>query len=140
MSKYNSKKVEIDNIKFDSEMELKFYKALIENNIEFTMRDTFELQPKFIYKGKNILPIKYVSDFKVGNVVIDIKGMKTTDFKLKEKMFKYKYGKEYELICLCQCPKKYLNSLDKKDCWNKMGFIEYDTLLKLRKESKKNAI
>lgn len=138
-NKYKNKKIEIDNIKFDSEMEHKFYKALIEYNIkDFGMRKTFILQPKFIYKGKNILPIKYVSDFDIGNYIIDIKGMKTTEFKLKEKIFKYQYGKEYELVCICPCPKKYLDKLDSNIIWEKLGYIELDKLQKLRKEAKKN--
>lgn len=133
-NKYKNNKLEIDNIRFDSEAESKFYIALKNNNIEFTMRDTFELQPKFKYKNKTILPIKYVSDFKVDNIVIDIKGMKTTDFKLKEKMFKYIYGGTLDLVCLAPCPKKYLELIkDEKEFWNKLGFIEYDTLIKLRK-------
>lgn len=136
-NKYKNKKIEDNNIKFDSEMEHKFYKALIEYNIKgFSMRKPFILQPSFIYKNKKILPIKYVSDFDIGNYVIDIKGMKTTEFKLKEKIFKYQYGKEYELVCICPCPKKYLDKLDSDIVWEKLGFIELDKLQKLRKEAK----
>lgn len=136
-NKYKNKKIEDNNIKFDSEMEYKFYQALIENNIkEFGMRKTFILQPSFIYNNKKILPIKYVSDFDIGKYIIDIKGMKTTEFKLKEKIFKYQYGKDYELVCICPCPKKYLDKLDNNIIWEQIGFIELDKLQKLRKEAK----
>lgn len=145
-NKYKNKKIEQDDIKFDSEMEYKFYKALIEYindfkrckySFEWGMRKEFELQPKFKYKGKTVLPIKYVSDFNIGKYIIDIKGMKTVDFKLKEKMFKYTYGQQYELVCICPCPKKYLDKIDKEYIWEQLGFIELDKLKKLRKESKK---
>jgi hypothetical protein len=48
--------------------------------------------------------IKYRSDYKVwysdGTVrVEDVKGLKTADFKIKEKMFAYRYSNE-ELICI----------------------------------------
>ena len=137
-NKYKNKKIEIDNIKFDSEMEFKFYQKAKEFNIELGMRKTFILQPSFIYKNKKILPIKYVSDFNIGKYIIDIKGMKTTEFKLKEKIFKYQYGKEYELVCICPCPKKYLDKLDSSIIWEKLGYIELDKLQKWRKEAKKN--
>ena len=136
-NKYKNKKIEIDNIKFDSEMESKFYQKAKEFNIELGMRKTFILQSSFVYKNKKILPIKYVSDFDIGKYIIDIKGMKTTEFKLKEKIFKYQYGKDYELVCICLCPKKYLDSLDNNIIWEKLGFIELDKLQKLRKEGKK---
>ena len=53
----------------------------------------------------NIIPaIKYISDFEViykdGSIkVIDPKGIKTADFKLKEKMFKFKYP-HLDFICV----------------------------------------
>ena len=64
----------------------------------------FELQEKFKYKGKNILPIKYKADFVITTkngelIIIDIKGIATPEFKLKWKMMKYKYP-EYTYKCL----------------------------------------
>lgn len=136
-NKYKNKKIEQDNIKFDSEMEFKFYQKAKEFNIELGMRKTFILQPSFVYKDKKILPIKYVSDFDLGKYIIDIKGVKTTEFKLKEKIFKYQYGKDYELVCICPCPIKYSDKLDNNIIWEKLGYIELDKLQKLRKEGKK---
>ena len=71
--------------------------------------------------------------------VVDIKGMKTPDFKLKEKMFKYKYGDKYNFICLTVCPKKYQAEVlkDESAWWGQLGFIENSLLEKLRKISKK---
>jgi hypothetical protein len=48
--------------------------------------------------------IKYISDFKVWYTngitrVIDVKGLKTADFKIKEKMFAYRYSNE-QLVCV----------------------------------------
>ena len=136
-NKYKNKKIEIDNIKFDSEMEFEFYQKAKEYNIELGMRKTFILQPSFMYKDKKILSIKYISDFDIEKYIIDIKGMKTTEFKLKEKIFKYQYGKDYELVCICPCPKKYLDKLDSNIIWEQLEFIELDKLQKLRKEEKK---
>jgi len=35
--------------------------------------------------------INYIPDFQISNIIIDVKGCATVDFKLKAKMFKYKY-------------------------------------------------
>ena len=68
----------------------------------FTLQPKFELQPKFKYEGKTIRAINYVADFLVKDgdkeIVIDAKGLTTPMFKLKEKMFKYKYSKSILLI------------------------------------------
>ena len=77
----------------------------------------------------NIIPaIKYISDFEViyrdGSIkAIDPKGIKTADFKLKEKMFKFRYP-HLELICVIY---------DKKtDKW-----LEYNEWEKQKKSKKK---
>lgn len=66
------------------------------------MQPKYELQEKFKINGKSIRAINYVADFLVidgeNEIVIDAKGLVTPMFKLKEKMFKYKYGKEILLI------------------------------------------
>ncbi len=50
------------------------------------------LQEKFRDStGKAQREMKYVADFRVGNIVYDIKGMITQVFKIKEKSFKLKY-------------------------------------------------
>lgn len=108
MTKYGSKKVEFDGIKFDSKMEADFYKHLLELKeqgtvVDFTLQPVFELIPKFVVNGKKRLASKYKADFLVRYVdgseeIIDVKGFETTDFKLKKKLFEYRYSKE--IICI----------------------------------------
>ena len=111
----------VDGIKFDSEMESKYYKYLLELKNqgivkEFTLQPDFLLQEKFInlngdiilgshedfekikrkYKLETISAINYISDFDViytdgHREIIDIKGLETPEFRLKLKLFKYKY-------------------------------------------------
>ena len=100
-SKYGSRKVEVDGIKFDSAKEAKRYKELLILQKAGEIYE-IELQPPFIlqeaYKrlGKSIRPIIYRADFRVywkdGRVqVIDTKGYMTPEYKLKKKMLLFKY-------------------------------------------------
>lgn len=129
--KINHKKEIIDGIVFDSKTEANYYVYLKEQKelgevIDFTMQQTFVLQPKYIYfngeliveddirykdvdkerkrHNKNnpdnkiniVQGIKYIADFDVTykdgtRKVIDVKGIKTADFILKEKMFNFRY-------------------------------------------------
>jgi hypothetical protein len=135
-NKYNANKVIVDGIKFDSEAEAKFYSYLMELHLtgevkDFDLQPEYELQPKFVNKrGKNILPIKYKADFLIHyhdkpSEVIDVKGMETADFKLKKKIFEYKY--DQSLILVCEAP-QYLAP---------QKFIELEELKELRKKRKK---
>ena len=94
-TKYNSKKVVIDNINFTSKLEARFYvflKDLVEN---LELQIPFELQPKYKLGKKSIRPISYVTDFRFifngRGYVIDSKGMETPVYKIKYKMLMYKY-------------------------------------------------
>lgn len=101
MTKYNAKKAVVDGIRFDSEVESLYYihlKKLKEKGElkDFKLQPVYELQPKFEYQGLKRHAIKYKADFLVidneGNeTIIDIKGMATSDAKLKRKMFEYRY-------------------------------------------------
>lgn len=97
-------KVEIDGIKFMSPGEAERYLELMiriakGENIEVFLQPKFELQPKFRKKGVLYRPIAYIADFKIvhgdGRIEIeDVKGWggyTTPDFKLKRKMFEWKY-------------------------------------------------
>lgn len=106
MTKYGAKKVEVDNIRFDSKAEALYYQQLKLRKRAGEVMD-FYLQPEFIildgytYKGKKVRPIKYRADFKVYHAngvveVVDVKGFKTKDYGLKRKMFLARYGSEYE--------------------------------------------
>ncbi|PEJ46945.1 hypothetical protein CN692_25515 [Bacillus sp. AFS002410] len=101
MSKYGAKKVVIDNIKFASKIEGDYYlhlKQLQEKCkiLSFIIQPKYELQSKFEKNGKKWHAINYIADFEVTHLdgtvdVIDIKGMVLEAFKIKQKLFEYKY-------------------------------------------------
>lgn len=152
MGRYYHKKTEVDGIVFDSQTEAGYYQYLKEekrrgNVISFTRQDEFVLQEKFlIINGKRIngsekgfsklqkanpgctvQAIKYKSDFivhyKDGSIkVIDVKGQKTADFKIKEKMFNYMYPEYNGLYCVV----KYNGQ-----------WMEYNECEKMKREKKK---
>ena len=152
MGRIYHKKTEIDGIVFDSQTEAEYYlylkEELKQKHIKnFEMQQEFVLQKKFLLvDGKRIdesnkdfkkiqkanpgcttQAIKYIADFVVhyadGSVkVIDVKGQKTVDFKIKEKMFNYRYPEYNKLYCVV----KY------KGQW-----LEYDEANKLKKQAKK---
>ena len=97
-------KTVIDDIKFMSPGEAERYlelqiRQLKGENFEFFLQPKFELQPKFRKNGVLFRPIAYIADFKIvygdGRIEIeDVKGWggyTTPDFKLKRKMFEYKF-------------------------------------------------
>lgn len=91
-SKYWAEKNVVDGIKFDSKVESDYYLYLKSLGKEFTLQPKYLLQEKFINnQGENIRPIHYVADFAYDDIVVDIKGMPTSDAKIKRKMFMYKY-------------------------------------------------
>ena len=62
----------------------------------FGLQPKYELQEGFDKNGKRHRPIAYYADFVVENLdgtmeVIDIKGFETQVFKIKRKLFEYKY-------------------------------------------------
>lgn len=100
-SKYGAKKVEVDGIKFDSKKEANRYQVLklmeqagAIQNLE--LQKKFELIPSFKIDGKIIRGISYKADFcyyENGRYVVeDVKGYRTEVYKLKSKLFAYKYG------------------------------------------------
>lgn len=115
-SKYGALKAEVDGHIFDSVMEAKFYVYLLQLKRDkqikdFEMQIEFELQEKYKDPRTNkwVQPIKYICDFIIiglddSRTVIDVKGRETADFKLKKKMFGYKY-RELPLMCVQWEPK-----------------------------------
>jgi hypothetical protein len=106
-SKYRAKKVEIDNIKFDSEKEAKRYLQLkeLQNNNKISnlrLQVKFELIPKQTDTNNKFKyhQISYIADFVYYNnetneeVIEDVKGYKTPEYKLKKKLFYYRYKKD----------------------------------------------
>lgn len=132
-SKYGNKKVVIDGITFHSKNEAKYYmhlKQLHNDGIvqSFEMQVKYELQPSFRKHGKLHRAITYITDFVVtyadGHTeVVDVKGVETTDFKIKKKLFEYRYP-ELSLKCI---------TYSKIDG----GWIELGELKKARQSRKK---
>lgn len=100
-SKYHAQKTEVAGKVFDSKHESRDYlklKAMEDSGVIHNLQTqvSFELQPKYITKdGRKIRPISYVADFVYERDGItyaqDSKGMKTDVYKIKRKMFEYKY-------------------------------------------------
>lgn len=98
--KYHSRKTIVDGIEFDSRKEADRYCILhllekagkISNLV---IQPKYELQPSYRKNGKAIRKIEYIADFEYmenGQLVIeDVKGYKTDVYKLKKKLFEYKY-------------------------------------------------
>lgn len=100
-SKYGARKTTIDGITFDSQHEAKYYQqlTLLQRAGEvkqFELQPVYELQPGYKRGKKKIQPITYKADFLVTykdgrQEIIDCKGMKTEVYRIKKKMFEYKY-------------------------------------------------
>lgn len=111
MSKYGNTKITFNGNKFDSAMEADYYRYLdIQKSKgeikDFEIHPKFILQPSFKYKGKTIQSITYTSDFKVycndGTIeIVDVKGHKTNEFKLKEKILKYMFKNNENISIFC---------------------------------------
>lgn len=110
-SKYRAVRTDVDGIKFDSKKEAKRYEELklLEKahkiyNLE--RQYSYELQPKFTYKGKVVRAITYVADFhyvdEYGHVIVeDVKSAitkKNPVYILKKKMLLYKWGVEIKEV------------------------------------------
>ena len=136
-NKYNNKKTVVDNIVFDSKNESLYYEALKDLKEKGSIKD-FELQPKyllqeaFVKNGKRYRAINYIADFRVINndgsaYIVDIKGILTTEFKIKMKLFNYKYP-DIELRLISRSVK----------FGDEYGFINYYKLQDIRKQNKKS--
>lgn len=102
-NKYNNKKVTIKDLIFDSKKES--YRFMQLKVLEMSGKITeLKLQPQYILQngftdnfGKKHRSIEYRADFEYHNteenltIVEDVKGMKTDIYKLKKKLFLYKY-------------------------------------------------
>jgi len=123
MNKYNAKKVEIDGIVFASRAEGRYYEHLLDlmhdGVVEsFEMQKAYTLLDKFPHPktGKTIRAIKYVPDFEViytdGRVeVVDVKGMRTDVFRMKCKLFMFRYQIPLVLVKYNRTTKKFVEVL-----------------------------
>lgn len=108
MNKYKNKKVQIDMYVFDSIAESRRYKelALLQRTgkiTELQLQPKFLLQESFKKNGKIYRKIEYIADFMYeenGKIIVeDVKGKETETFKIKRKLFEYKYrGLELKII------------------------------------------
>ena len=108
MNKYNNKKVEVNGIKFPSQLEASYYEYLLERQKQGIVK-SFEMQVPFILldgyelQGRKVQPIKLVLDFVVeytdGRIEYqDTKGqVKPMDI-IKKKLFESRYSKELIFI------------------------------------------
>lgn len=106
--KYGNKKVEIDGYKFDSKAEGRYYNHLqllkkAGEIKDFTMQPKFRVMDGFKKHGKTHRAINYIADFEVIHndneiEVVDVKGMITQVFRIKEKMFHNKYPHKLTLV------------------------------------------
>lgn len=107
-NKYGNKKTIVNGIKFDSKHEADIYTRLkmaekcgaIQS---LRLQVPFELQGKYTINGRKVQSIKYIADFVFINEegvteVWDAKGVKTDVYKLKKKLFEYKYGIEIKEV------------------------------------------
>lgn len=119
---------------YDSELELKYFKEVIETGLkdgtikEYKRQIKYELQPKCKYQGENQLAINYVADFVItyvdGSIVVwDVKGQADATAKLKKKMFHYRY------------PEIDYRWVGKSDIDG--GWLEYEIIEKARAKRKK---
>ena len=131
--KYGNQKVTIDGIRFDSRLEGRFYEHLKSLKASKLIKD-FEIQKRFLLleqfekDGELFRKIEYVADFVVyhedGLVeVFDTKGVETDVFKIKRKLFEYRY-KDLRLQAI---------TYSKIDG----GWVSLDKVKKARKERKK---
>ena len=109
--KFGSLKATVNDIVFDSVMEARYYVYLLTQVAakrikEFERQVTFELIPKLVDKvtGKKMQATKYIADFVItdnkGNkTVVDVKGKETEVFRIKEKLFRYRYP-DVNFLCI----------------------------------------
>lgn len=104
----------------DSKLECKVYGWLLDMGVNpecLHKQVTFELLPKFEFENRRdgkkskIRAINYVSDFVIApkgwtladgvsadTLIIDAKGWETPEFKIKKKVFMYRYGAHIHLV------------------------------------------
>lgn len=124
-----------DDIIFDSQLEMKYYRDVLCPGVEsghikyYELQKKYELLPSFIRNGKKILPITYVADFYIeyadGHTeVIDTKGMPDNVAKIKRKLFWFKYPDvDYRWVT-------YIKKFG--------GWLDYEQAKIMRKEEKRN--
>lgn len=102
-NKYNAKRVLLDGICFDSKAEANYYAALKLREKANEVTD-IELQRKYDLAPNGVHVAFYVADFVFFDRllcrrrVVDVKGVSTPAFRLKQKLMKACFGIEVEVI------------------------------------------
>ncbi|MBN1430472.1 MAG: DUF1064 domain-containing protein [Anaerolineae bacterium] len=100
MSKYGNRKTRLYEIVFDSAAEAQRYlvlKDMAESGeiADLVLQPEFEILPSFNCQGKSYKTTRYIADFGYTQdgqqVVEDVKGYATEAFKIKAKLFRYRY-------------------------------------------------
>jgi hypothetical protein len=107
-NKYKNIKTKVNGKTLDSKKEAKRYTELLLLEKAGIIQDLqtqvkFELQPSYKTGNKAIRAINYIADYvyydKLGKLIVeDCKGFKTEVYKLKKKLFEYKYKMEIKEI------------------------------------------
>jgi hypothetical protein len=138
MSKYRAERVTVDDIRFDSKDEARYYMDLKKRKaageiLNFELQPRYELQPSFKKNGKKYQPIYYVADFLIyhndGSLeVVDVKGMATPVAIQKRKEFDYHY------------PDLKLSWVARSLKYSEDGWIDVDELKKIRSKKSKKGV
>ena len=100
-NKYGYRKTELDGHTFDSKLEADRYielRLLEKSGVikDLKLQQEFELIPAYKKNGRTVRAAKYVADFTYFTaggefIVEDTKGQRTEGYRLKKKLFEYKY-------------------------------------------------
>lgn len=96
MTKYNAKRTTLDGISFDSKAEANRYATLKRMQTAGIIRD-LEIKPKFPCEVAGRKVCTYIADFgyrtdQDGRVIEDVKGVKTSVYRLKKKLVEALHG------------------------------------------------
>lgn len=135
-SKYGSNKIVVDGITFDSKDEAKYYEYLKMRKskgeiLNFELQPKYTLIPTFRKNGKTNRSTTYSPDFLIYHLdgsqeLVDVKGFSTQQGELRRKLFDYTFP-DLKLTWIARNLKH----------GDEHGWIEYEKLLKIRRESKK---
>lgn len=100
MSKYRNQPAVVEGVRFDSQREALHYLCLLDRVkygeiTDLVLQPRYELQPAYRVGARRVAAIEYVADFAYTEngrrVVEDVKGYETDVFKLKRKLFEFRY-------------------------------------------------
>lgn len=108
-NKYGNNRTAVHDTLFASKKEANRYQELLllaraGKISDLILQPAFVLQESFSYGGRTYRKIEYVADFHYtdnsnGRAIIeDTKGFRTDIYKLKKKLFLFKYGDVYDFI------------------------------------------